>query len=253
MKVLVTGAAGHLGRGIVVPFEEHGYALRLMDVTPMQSTHEVITGDVADLNSVRDAVGGVDAVVIAHMAPTRPNAYDTPTVPFDANVKGTANLFFAAAEAGIERVVLVSSTAAITGHDLDRYPHDLLPKTLTGEKGLYALTKGLQEVIAEHFHRQHGIRVAVLRPAYIIDADTMTDKAGRTIPHYMDHLVDRRDIGEAARLALECPDLGYEAFNLMGTVEALEKWDVRYTCERLGWKPKYDFQWLPGFKRTPRR
>jgi len=248
MKVLITGAAGHLGRGIIVPFEEHGHDLRLMDVTPMTSEHETVVGDVADLETVRAALAGVDGLLIAHMAPTRPDSYGTPTIPFDANVKGTANLFFAAAEAGIERVALVSSTSAIAGHDLARYPHDLPPKTQTGEKALYALTKACQELIAEHYHRQCGMNVGVLRPAYIIDADTMTDKGGRSIPHYMDHLVDRRDIGEAARLCLECADLGYETFNLMGTVESLDKWDVSYTRERLGWKPKYDFQWLPGFK-----
>ena len=31
----------------------------------------------------------------------------------------------------------------------------------------------------------------------------------------------------------------------MSTAESLDIADVRYTCETLGWKPRYDFSWLP--------
>jgi len=110
MKVLVTGAGGYLGRGLIVPFEEHGYELRLMDVTPIESRHETVLGSVADLDTVRRALDGCQAMVIAHMASRQAAAYETPTMAFDVNVKGTANLYFAAVEQGIRRAVLVSTS-----------------------------------------------------------------------------------------------------------------------------------------------
>jgi len=56
---------------------------------------------------------------------------------------------------------------------------------------------------------------------------------------------DRRDIGEVARLCLEREDSTFEIFHVMSTQESMDLADVRYTCERLHWKPRYDFSWLP--------
>jgi len=241
MKVLVTGAAGFLGQGLIVPFEEHGYELRLLDVREFESPHEVVIGSVADLPTVQKAVEGVDAIVIAHMAPRTPNAYANTEVSFDINVKGTAHLFFAAAEAGIKRAVVMSSTSAVSAHKGDPWTHDLTPKS----KGIYGLTKACQEVIAEQYARTAGMQVAALRLGYILDADANEDKYGRKINEINVPHVDRRDIGEVARLCIECEDLAYfEAFHVMGSPLALDEWDVRHTCERLNWKPKYDFTWL---------
>ena len=243
MRILITGAGGFLGQGLVVPFEEAGgYALRLMDVRPFDSRHEVVVGDVADLAAVQAAVRGMEALIIAHMAPRTPNAYEAPPACFDINVKGTANLFHAAQAEGIKRVVLVSSQGAISGHaGLQTYPHDLPPRN---KGGLYGLTKALQEVIAEQYAREHGMAVAALRVGYIVDGEKNVDKYGKTIAERAPPDADRRDIGEVARLCLECPDLTYETFTVMSTAESMDLWDVRYTCQRLAWKPKYDFSWL---------
>ena len=89
MKVLVTGACGFLGRGLIEPFAGR-HELRLMDVVDWQTPHEKVVGDVADLETCRRAVQGCQAVVIAHMASRQAGAYETPVLPFDANVKGTA-------------------------------------------------------------------------------------------------------------------------------------------------------------------
>jgi len=241
MRVLFTGSAGYLGQGMIIPFEQNShYDLRLMDVRPFDTHHESFVGDVADLATCRRAVKGVDALVIAHMA-KNPDAYVDPTLPFDINVKGTANLFFAAQEAGIKKVVLVSSTSAGGQHTkpID-HTHPIHPVD-----GIYALTKATQEVIAEFYSRQHGMSVAALRIGYVTDADAMADKYGRKITHRPALLTDRRDVGEVARLCLEQTDLTWEVYNVMSTQESLTVWDVQYTCRRLNWKPKYDFSWLP--------
>jgi len=241
MKVLVTGAAGFLGQGLIVPFQQHDYDLRLMDVREFDSSHEVVIGTVADLPTVQKAVEGVDAIVIAHMAPRSPNAYATTELSFDINVKGTAHLFFAAAEAGIKRVVVISSTGAILGHDPEVWSHELPPKS----KGIYGLTKACQEVIAEQYARENEMQVAALRIGYILDADKNEDKYGRKISVLNPPHIDRRDIGEVARLCIECEDLGYyEVFHVMGTELSLDEWDTRHTRERLGWQPKFDFRWM---------
>ena len=48
MKILMTGAAGFLGRGMVEALAPK-HTLRLMDVVPVESPHECVVGDVCDL------------------------------------------------------------------------------------------------------------------------------------------------------------------------------------------------------------
>jgi nucleoside-diphosphate-sugar epimerase len=250
MKVLITGGAGFLGRGMVAAFDAK-HPLRLMDLCPWGSSHEVVAGDVADLDQVRHATEGVDGIVIAHMA-GRPGGgpldYDSPPTAFDANVKGTANLLFAAAERNIRRVVLISSAGGVGAYTEEGFrSHDHPPKS----KSLYGLTKVLQEIVAEHFSRVHGIGVAVLRVGYIVDADALNDKYDRKVRQYGRGLIDRRDIGEAARLALELPDLEYETFFVFGTKAAEEHFDVEHTRRRLGWTPRFDFSSLVEAEGAP--
>lgn len=241
MKILITGAGGYLGKGLIVPFEGR-HELRLMDVRTFDSPHEVVVGDVADLDTVRQAVKGVDAIVIAHMASRQAGAYDAPPLAFDANVKGTANLFFAAVEQGIRRICLMSTNGVAGNTKKDEFRScDSFPRG----RDMYTLTKACQEVIAEQYQRLHHLAVSVLRIGWVMDADTMIDKYGQHRPFYEVGYTDRRDIGEAARLALECPDRGYEVFYVESTPESAGYCDMARIRDRLGWKPKYDFKWLP--------
>lgn len=238
MKVLVTGAGGFLGRGLVVPFEGQ-CDLRLMDVVDWDTPHEKVLGSVADLDSVLRAVEGTDAIVIAHMASRASDAYKSPTIPYDVNVKGTANLFFAAVHHGVKRVALISSGGAV--HHYYTRPGFLTRDLPHRGKGIYCQTKILQEVIAQQQHLEHGIGVAVLRCGYITDMDTGRDKYGKSLAQCNWQFVDRRDIGEMALRALLLPDLGYEIFYALSTPMAAKHADMEYTYKRLNWKPKYDF------------
>ena len=243
MKILVTGAGGYLGRGMIAPLVAAGHTLRLMDVVPFESPHEVVVGDVSDLEACRRALAGQDAVVIAHMAPNRPEVYATPVMPFDINVKGTANLFAAAVELGVRKVVLISSISVVW-HSLGA--GEFLRRDLPLQAcQTYGLTKVCQEVVAEYYHRMHGIAVAMLRPAYITDADTLLDKYNRQQRTVNWQYIDRRDIGLAAACALQLADLGCEAFYLLGHRDGEKHADVAHTRQRLGWVPAHDFSQYP--------
>lgn len=52
MLVVVTGAAGSLGRSIVSALAERGHEVRLFDVQDLDADHETVRGDVRGLDTV---------------------------------------------------------------------------------------------------------------------------------------------------------------------------------------------------------
>lgn len=246
MKILITGANGFLGRGMVEHFEKHPeYELRLMDILAFESSHDIYVGDVSEYMDCYNALAGIDGLIIGHMAPRGENNinYLTPELPFDVNIKGTANLFHAAVERGIKKIVLISSEAALSAYERRVQTHSLraMPK-----QGYYGLSKGCQEFIAEHFSNMYtDMHISCLRVGYIVDGERNIDKYGRHITERNVADTDRRDIAEVSRLSLESEELRFEIFHVMSTEESLQEWDVQYTCDFLKWKQSYNFNWLP--------
>jgi len=241
-RIAITGAAGFLGQRLVECLGQH-FPLRLMDVQPISSEWETRIGSVSELDDAMALCEGCSHLVIAHMAPNRPGVYDTPTIPYDVNVKGTANLLHAAHVHGIKRVVLISSTGVVLGHPTGTF----LKTDLPGLPGLgaYCLTKLLQENIAEHFHREKGLQISVLRPGYICDEDSVTDKYGTKRPSVNWQFIDPRDIADAVYLSLIHPSLEFEVFYLIGHPDAEQHADIKRTKEFLGWLPKHTFEKYP--------
>lgn len=244
MKILITGAFGYTGKGLTESCAE-GHSLRVMSTRPnLETPHDFIQGDVSNIDDCLRAVEGMDAIVMGHMAVRQSGSYDSPVIPFDVNVKGTANLFFAAEKAGIKRVILISSIGAVMGHPDTVYrSRDLEPKG----KEMYSLTKALQERIAMHYHETTGMEIAALRVSWILDADTCTTKYGEKVPHQNAGFVDPRDIGSVARLCLERETLGYQVLYVGGIIDQAQRvYDAAYTTRFLnGWTPKYTFSNLP--------
>lgn len=241
MKIAISGGRGFLAQGMVEPLLAAGHVVRRFDVRGGDGPGETVLGDVAKLEDARRAVQGCEGLIVAHMAPRSPDAYATPELSFDINVRGTANLFFAAREAGIRRAVLISSTATIQNYPRP-WRHDL-----PGDRpvGIYGLTKACQEVIAKFAADSYGMAVAALRIGYVVDGDALRDKYGRAVSERNEMDCDRRDVGEVARRWLEGDFEGFETFSVMSTREAMDSCALRHTCERLGWEPRYDFDRLP--------
>lgn len=107
--VLLTGAAGGLGTLMRGLLPAYGYELRLFDVTPIEGEPDAITADLGDKEALREAVRGVDAII--HLAGISLEA------SFDkilrSNIEGTYNLYEAAREEGVGRIVFASSNHAI--------------------------------------------------------------------------------------------------------------------------------------------
>jgi nucleoside-diphosphate-sugar epimerase len=102
--VLVTGAAGGLGRALVPVLRSRGWRVRaLVHRRPVEAADEQVGGDLADAATLRRAADGAEAVL--HLA-ARTHARRTADY-FEANVEGTRRLL----AAGAPRFVHVSTRA----------------------------------------------------------------------------------------------------------------------------------------------
>jgi 2-alkyl-3-oxoalkanoate reductase len=121
MRVLVTGAAGFLGRAIVRRLAEAGHAVVALvhanDADVSAAGVERRSGDITNLDAMTQAVAGCDAVVhsAARVAPFgRIDDY------YDANVRGTDNLLAACEIAGVHKLVFTSCAGVVLDRgDLD--------------------------------------------------------------------------------------------------------------------------------------
>lgn len=241
-RILVTGGCGFLGQHLVRVLQT-AYDVTSFDVQNTAGEKNFIQGSVTDPAQIEKALDGMSGLVIGHMAPRAPGVYDSPEQPFDINVKGTALLFEAAVRKGITRAVLISSVAVVglTHRNKTFLSRDLPPSP----DSIYGMTKALQEETARYYHANHGIEIAMLRPAYISLGDTLEDKYGVKRPSVNWQFIDPRDIGRAALCAFSVENLGCESFYLMAGPGAEEKADIRHTMDRLGWNPEYRFAEFP--------
>ena len=129
MKILVTGGAGFIGSNLVT------HLLQLPGVTKVRvldslatgslkniqefepdERFEFLQGDIRDYNSCLLASEGMD--VISHQAAlgSVPRSINDPLTTNDVNITGTLNIFTAAKENGIKRVVYAASSSTYGDH-----------------------------------------------------------------------------------------------------------------------------------------
>lgn len=210
-----------------------------MDTADGSGSGEFLRGSITDRGVLEPACERADVLVLAHMASTRSEAYDWPDVCMDVNVKGVALALEAAARHKIRRVILISSVSVVWGHVLAKtYLTASLPPFPTE---MYGMTKTLQEQLAGYYHRVRGLEIAVLRPAYILDEDSLVNKYGANLTTVTWQCIDPRDIGRAATAAIDVPDLDCETFYLMAGPGVEKFADIDSTRKRLGWEPVHRF------------
>jgi len=220
MRVLVTGAAGVLGQAVTQRLERSGdYRLRLTDMAPVgDARHEFIQADLSDAGSVRGLCRDVDQVL--HIAAIHPWKPYTPDQYYDCNIKGTHNVLEEAARAGVQRVILTSSIAAM-GYGLgpgDRLPFDE-SKTLDATENVYGITKQVSEQLCRMFHRSNGLAYVALRPGTFIPREDDDPQLGRGL---LTQWLHGSDVADAHVLALES-QARHEAFVITAKIP--------FTCE----------------------
>ena len=239
-RVLVTGAAGHIGTA----FREHAgkrYNLRLADLPgkPISDPagHEVVALDITSLDSCREACAGMDMVV--HLAADPSAEADFYGSLLDANVKGTYNVFRAAADQGCRRVVFASSIHAVLG-----YPPDVRarPDSPVRPTNMYGVSKCFGEAVAHYFAATEGLSCIAIRIG-AFEGEWMHD-------WFSDELrsafISRRDMSHLLERCIETPGIDFAIVHGISN-NRVQRLDLTATRELLDYTPQDDgFEILPA-------
>lgn len=233
MLVAISGGAGFLGLHLARRLVADGHSVRTLDLAPLddpglEGSLEEIRGDVRSTADARRLVSGAD--VLVHAAAALPIQESRAAIR-SVNVEGAAVCFAAAAEAGVRRVVLISSTAVYGVPE--RHPiHEDDPLVGVGH---YGASKIDAERLCAAFSRR-GLETVVVRPKTFVGPERLGVfeilfdwvREGRRIPILGDgsnryQLLAVEDLVDAVVRCLDAPVAG-EALNIgaarFGTVRA---------------------------------
>jgi nucleoside-diphosphate-sugar epimerase len=176
-RVLVTGAAGRIGRAATGLLNDRGIAvtaLALQYEQPLEADR-VLVGDATDPAAVAEALDGVDAVV--HLAAIPHRDAGTPYEVYRTNVVSTFNVLSQAGERGIRRAVIASS---INAFGIPMNHHDVAPAYFPIDEQIpvdiddwYSLSKQSDELTARMVARHWGVDIAALRFPLVETAETL--------------------------------------------------------------------------------
>jgi uronate dehydrogenase len=158
-RLLLTGAAGGLGRALRPRLRKRCSLLRVSDIAAMDPAgegEEVVKAPLEDRAAVDALLAGIDAVV--HLGGISTEQ------PFDAvlqaNIVGVYNLYEAARRNGVRRIVFASSNHVTGFYRQDEVIDATMP---VRPDGYYGLSKAFGENLSRFYFDRYGIETACLR------------------------------------------------------------------------------------------
>lgn len=249
-RVLVTGGDGIIG-SVVRRTLADAYELSFLTLRPASFASHV--GNITRLASIRPAFRGVDAVV--HLAGA--SSVDSPWEQVLANnVVGTYNVFEAARQAGVKRVVYASSNHTIGMYEVEGAPgiYDLDDERAFNVSvpvrpdSLYGVSKVFGEALGRLYADRHQMDVICLRIGAVRESDDPTKaEAGRPFEPFPVLTTDQsrqrlravwlshRDCAQLIQRALEAPVHWAVVYGVSNNPRRF--WDLGAARDLLGYEP----------------
>lgn len=234
MKIVVTGALGHLGAKLSAHLQTCGHEVTGLDLRQADEPVRVLAADLSrfsdDLVSI---LSGKDVVV--HLAADRsPDAGWANVIPH--NMDATLNLFEAARRAEVPRMVFASSNWVAGGLRFGR--KRLTPDMVPAPVNPYGMSKLMGERVGAHYAAAHGMTVVCTRIGWT--QWTHGNRPGRHMSMgrwgQLMWLSDR-DFLEGMTAAAVAPVQGFAIVNLMSNNPGM-RWSLEETRAVLGFMPQ---------------
>ena len=227
-RVLITGAAGSIGRSLRAGLKDVYTELVLADIAPQDaaaSGETVMQLDIRDRAALQAAMQGVDCVV--HLAGVAQE--DSWERIRDFNIDGCFNVFEEARAQGVARIVFASSNHAVGFH---RRTGILDDQTLPRPDTRYGVSKVFGEALGRLYADKHGMSVACLRIGTFRRPDRPTE--ARQLLTWISH----RDMVQLVRRCIDHPAYRFlVAYGVSNNRRS--RWSNRHV-DFLGYAPQDD-------------
>ncbi len=171
-NILLTGGAGFIGSNLlralleddrvtkvrVMDNFETGYHQNLLEVKD-HPKFELFEANICDFNACKEAMAGMDRVSHQAALGSVPRSIADPVASNETNITGTINIFTAAKEAGVKRIVYAASSS--TYGDSEGLPK--VEHTIGKPLSPYAVTKYVMELYADVFGKTYDMSFIGLR------------------------------------------------------------------------------------------
>jgi len=182
MKTFLTGGTGFIGTRLTEKLISENHAVTLLtrnsSFTAFAGNDKIslVKGDLSDKPALLEGMKGCDWVF--HMAAYAKPSYKDPSVVYRINVEGTFNVFEAALESHVKKVVF-TSTGGTMSYSHNGMPVDELTNPDPDLHTLYERTKAEAEKIAFDFSRK-GLNVVTVNPTRVYGPGKLTESNSLT-------------------------------------------------------------------------
>jgi len=148
-KILVTGSSGYIGSHVVDTLDEIGFEVTLFDMVPSnfnKCMHKEIVGDILNIEDIRNAMQGCDAVFHFAAQADIGASSETPVNTIQKNIIGTQNILEVALEFNVKRILFASTI----------YVYSELGS-------FYRVSKQACEKLIEEYQKEYGLEYTILR------------------------------------------------------------------------------------------
>ena len=225
-RLLLTGAAGNIGRDLRTRLAAYCQALRVSDVAdlgPARPGEEHCTARLEDADAMDRLLAGVDAVV--HMGGV-PEERSFESI-LAANIVGLRNLYEAARRHGVPRLVVASSLHVTGYYRQDQVVDAHMPPR---PDGYYAISKLYGENLGRYYFDRFGIETVSLRIG--------SYRAQPLTRRELSSWISADDMERLVLASLRAPVVGHTI--VYGVSANVSSWWDNRSAQHLGYLPKDD-------------
>jgi uronate dehydrogenase len=223
-RLLLTGAAGGLGRELRRRLKAHCAVLRLSDIADLGAAapgEELMPAALERADAVLALLAGVDAVV--HLGGISVEGPFEPIV--QANIVGTYNLYEAARRHSVKRVIFASSNHVTGFYRQDEVIDATMPMRPDGH---YGLSKAFGENLAQFYFDRYGVETVSLR----IGSSFPEPADRRMLATWMSY----DDLERLVLASLTAPVVGHSV--IYGVSDNATTWWDNTPAKHIGYRPQ---------------